>query len=230
MSAEPPDERRRIRGHNPLGIAIKLAMWKRADKRAAAASAATAPAPAGYPVLVRLLHWVMALAVLALLPLGFAMKRLSLPLETTFTLQQMHRSLGVLLLAAAVICLLIRVRRRAPAWPAESGLMAKIVMKLSSLALYGLAIAVALSGWLMVSAALTPAPTRVFSLFPLPHWPGLAELPVEARKGWYDFYRIWHLRLGVTLAAIALLHTILAIRLGRSKSGFVGRMVRGASA
>lgn len=234
MSTEQPDERRKIKGHNPLGIAIKLARWKRADKRAAEAAAAmaeaTAGGPATYPLLVKLLHWVMALALLALVPLGFAMKRLTLPLETTFTLQQLHRSLGVLLLVSAVICLLIRVRRRAPPWPAEAGFLAKAVMKLSSLALYILAIAVAVSGWLMVSAALTPAPTRVFNLFPLPHWAGLAELPVEARKGWFDLYRVWHLRLGVAMAGVAVLHTILAIRLGRSKSGFVGRMMRGARA
>lgn len=234
MSAEPPVDRRRLAGRNPLAVAVKLATWKRADKKAAAAAAAMAEAatagPAAYPLLVKLLHWVLALLVVVLLPLGFAMKRLSLPLETTFTLQQLHRSLGVVLIACVLLTLVIRVRRRAPAWPPEAGRMAWLAMKLTNLLAYALMIAVAVSGWLMVSAAVTPLPTRIFNWFPLPHWPGLAELPVEARKGWYDFYRDWHQRLGLALAGVAVLHVVLAFRVRRGKGGFVARMVPGSGA
>lgn len=228
MSAEPPVDRRRFAGRNPLGVAVKLATWKRADRKAAAAMAAAAAGPAAYPLLVKLLHWVMALLVLALAPLGFAMKRLALPLETTFTLQHLHRSLGFVLIVCVALCLLIRVRRRAPPWPRDSGLVARVAMKLTNLALYALMIAAAISGWLMISAAVTPMPTRIFNWFPLPHWPGLAELPVEARKGWFDVYRAWHLRLGLALAGVAIVHTILAMRIRRPQGGFIGRMVPGS--
>jgi len=100
--------------------------------------------------LQRVLHWLMALMVLAMLFIGVAMVSTLKP--RFLTLVAIHKPLGIAILALVVLRLGVRWRYGAPALPADLPAIQAIGAKLSHVALYGLLIAMPLIGWGMLSA------------------------------------------------------------------------------
>ena len=101
--------------------------------------------------LQRLLHWLMALCILAMLFIGVGMVSTVTP--KYLTLVAIHRPLGVTILVLALIRLAVRLRDGAPPLPADLPPMMKLGAVLSHWALYALMIAMPLIGWGMLSAA-----------------------------------------------------------------------------
>jgi cytochrome b561 len=85
-----------------------------------------------------------------------------------------HKSLGITLLLLALLRLAWRATHRAPPPPPGSGRWAIRAAALSHLLLYGLLIALPLSGWLAASTSIVP--WKLWWLIP---WPDLAA-PNEA--------------------------------------------------
>lgn len=106
--------------------------------------------PAAFHPLARLLHWTMALLILAMLFVGAGM------VTTVSTrhewLLAIHRPLGATLLVLVIIRLAVRLRFRPPALPADMPPLMQFVAHASHWALYGLMIAMPLIGWAMLSA------------------------------------------------------------------------------
>lgn len=104
--------------------------------------------------LQRLLHWLMALCILAMLFIGVGMVSTVapayVPLVTT------HKTLGVAILVLALIRLAVRLRHGAPALPADVPEPMRLAAHLSHYALYALMIGMPLIGWAMMSAAAYP--------------------------------------------------------------------------
>jgi cytochrome b561 len=104
--------------------------------------------------LQRLLHWLMALCILAMFFIGVGMVSTVRPdyvlLVTT------HKTLGIAILLLAVIRLGLRLRYGAPALPADVPEPMRIAAHLSHYALYALMIGMPLIGWAMMSAANYP--------------------------------------------------------------------------
>ena len=100
--------------------------------------------------LARLLHWTMALLILAMLFIGVGM------VTTVSTrhdwLLAIHRPLGATLLVLVIIRLAVRLRFRPPALPADMPPLMQWMAHASHWALYGLMIAMPLIGWAMLSA------------------------------------------------------------------------------
>ncbi len=115
----------------------------------------------------------MALAFLLMLASGTAMVFGDLAPALKFRLYQWHKSLGVLLLLAAVLRLGLRLLVRPPALPASIAGLEALAAKAAHVALYIFMLAVPLSGWVMVSANVIGIPTIVFGWFQWPHLPGL---------------------------------------------------------
>jgi cytochrome b561 len=104
-----------------------------------------------FTALQRLLHWLMALSILAMLFIGVGMVSTVMP--KYLTLVSIHKPLGIAILVLAMIRLAVRLRQGAPPLPADLPEPMKIAARLSHVALYALMIAMPLIGWAMLSAA-----------------------------------------------------------------------------
>jgi cytochrome b561 len=104
--------------------------------------------------LQRLLHWLMAVCILAMLFIGVGMVSTTMP--KYLTLVSIHKPLGISILVLALIRLAVRLRYGAPALPADLPEPMKLAAQVSHYALYVLMIGMPLLGWGMLSAAAYP--------------------------------------------------------------------------
>ena len=104
--------------------------------------------------LQRLLHWLMAICILAMLFIGVGMVSTIMPKYVP--LLSIHKSIGISILALALIRLAVRLRYGAPPLPADLPEPVKLAAHLSHWAFYALMIGMPLIGWMMLSAAAYP--------------------------------------------------------------------------
>lgn len=105
-----------------------------------------------YRLPARLIHWIMALLVLGMIPVGFLMVQegLSRPLQNTLFIS--HKNIGVLLLVLIVIRILYRWRNAPPPKPAHlPGWQVKVAGLTHGL-LYALLVIMPLAGYVRVRA------------------------------------------------------------------------------
>ncbi|MEP9365764.1 cytochrome b [Xanthobacter sp. VNH20] len=98
----------------------------------------------------RLFHWIMAVCILAMLFIGVGMVSTVMPKYVP--LLATHKTLGIAILALALIRLAVRLRYGAPPLPEDLPAPMRLGAHLSHYALYGLMIAMPLVGWAMMSA------------------------------------------------------------------------------
>jgi cytochrome b561 len=150
--------------------------------------------------LQRLLHWVMAICILAMLFIGVGMVSSVAP--KYLTLIAIHKSLGITILLLALIRLVVRLRYGAPALPADLPEPMKLAAHLSHYALYALMMVMPLLGWAMLSAGAYPV--VVFGSVYLP-----AILPQS------DSLHTWlwdaHFYLAFAFFALVLMHVAAAL-------------------
>jgi cytochrome b561 len=104
--------------------------------------------------LQRLLHWLMAACILAMLFVGVGMVSTVMP--KYLPLVAVHKSLGITILALTFIRLALRLSDGAPKLPADLPAPLQLAARLSHYALYALMIGMPLIGWAMLSAAAYP--------------------------------------------------------------------------
>ena len=102
----------------------------------------------------RVLHWLMAICILAMLFIGVGMVSTIGPIY--LTLVSVHKPLGIAILVLAVIRLALRLRYGAPPLPTDLPEPMKLAAEGSHYVLYALMIAMPLLGWGMLSAAAYP--------------------------------------------------------------------------
>jgi len=112
-------------------------------------------------------HWLIAALVIAQGAIGLTMVELSLS-PAKIKVYALHKSIGLTVLALALLRLAWRAGNRAPRDPAATPHWQRIAARVSHAALYVLILALPLSGWLFNSA----------SNFPLA-WFGLVHLPSQ---------------------------------------------------
>jgi cytochrome b561 len=163
-----------------------------------------------YTVVAIILHWVMALGILALAAIGLLMVHVHMPLARKFQLYQLHKSIGITILLAAVLRVLWRVWHKPPELPAHMQALEKLAARGGHLALYFFLFALPLSGWALVSASVLSIPTHLYGVIPWPHLPVLSTLhdkrPVEAILKLVHGYGAW------TLLALVAGHAGAALR------------------
>jgi cytochrome b561 len=111
-------------------------------------------APQRFTPLQRLLHWLMAICILAMLFIGVGMVSTVMP--KYLTLVSIHKPLGIAILVLALIRLVVRLRYGTPPLPADLPEPMKLAAHLSHYAFYALMIGMPLLGWGMLSAASYP--------------------------------------------------------------------------
>jgi len=98
----------------------------------------------------RILHWLMAAMILAMLFIGVGM--VASVSERHEWLLRIHKPLGIAILLLAVVRLAVRLRHPPPPLPADLPMLQKLAAHASHWLLYALMIAMPLVGWAMLSA------------------------------------------------------------------------------
>lgn len=104
----------------------------------------------GFKPIARLLHWLMAAMIIAMLFIGVGMvSSVSLRHEMLIAI---HKPLGIAILVLVIVRLVVRFTNRPPALPQDLPVWQKAAAHLSHWVLYGLMLAMPLIGWAMLSA------------------------------------------------------------------------------
>jgi cytochrome b561 len=152
-----------------------------------------------FPLFSRLLHWTMAVLIIAMLFIGIGMVA---SITDYHWLVSVHKPLGILILVLAVIRLVNRQINPPPALPAEMPAWLRGLAYASHILLYVLMIALPLIGWAMLSAAGNP-----IVLYGALHLPAI--LPHDAAL--YAVLRQAHTMLALLLFTVILMHFAAAL-------------------
>jgi cytochrome b561 len=162
-----------------------------------ASFSSSSASPARYSASAKLMHWFVAVAVIALLAIGPVMKRLVPEGSLRENLYNFHEALG----AVVLIVMLVRAIRRAafgvPAPDPTMPLLEQRAALSAQYALYLLLFVTTLLGWAATNAY--GDPVSVFGLFDFPAILG-KDQPLS------DRIFVWHLVCGIVIAAIVALH------------------------
>ena len=154
----------------------------------------------GFSGTQRVLHWLMAIMVLAMLFIGVSMVSTLKP--RFLILISIHKPLGIAILVLALLRLGVRLRLGAPKLPDDLPRTQALAAQLSHLVLYALLIAMPLVGWGMLSAG--GYPVVLYGSFHLP-----AILPHDDQL--HAILRTTHTVLAYMFFATILLHVTAAL-------------------
>ena len=119
------------------------------------------------PTLV--LHWLGAGLVLFLLAQGWLMVHGGFDAAPRFDAYQTHKSWGFVALALTLLRLAARATAAAPPAPPEMARWERMAASATHRVMYALMLLAALSGWVLVGAAVIAIPTRFFGAFIIPN-------------------------------------------------------------
>lgn len=150
-----------------------------------------------YSAPARVLHWLMAILILATIPVGLVMVQPGLDRGLQNALFIFHKNIGVALLILVALRLFWRVIRPAPPLPATvPGWQARIA-GLSHLALYALMVAVPVAGYVRVRAG--GFPIEALDALGIPSLVPRSDALAEVAK-------TIHYGAGLAIAAVICLH------------------------
>ncbi len=171
----------------------------------------------GFNPLARLLHWLMAAMILAMLFIGVGM--VSSVSARHAVLIAIHKPLGIAILVLVIVRLVVRFSKRPPALPEDLPGWQRAAAHLSHWVLYALMIAMPLIGWAMLSAGGYPVMLG-----------GGVQLPalMGADPIAFAWLRNAHELLAFVLFATVVLHLAAALFHGLiRRDGVFGSMARG---
>jgi len=153
--------------------------------------------------LLRIIHWTMMVLILAMLFVGVGMVSSVGPAYPA--LLQLHRPIGIAILALVVLRLVVRLATGAPPLPADLDPMQRFAAKSSHILLYAAMFAMPLIGWGMLSAGGYPVELSKTLILPpiLPH-----DLKL------YAVLRCLHTAVGLAFFALILVHLAAALMHG----------------
>ncbi|WP_342360983.1 cytochrome b [Terrarubrum flagellatum] len=158
-----------------------------------------------WPLALRIIHWLSAAVIVGLLSLGLYMRHADIDAGEAFDLYQLHKSFGFIALALILLRVIARVQTRRPPFPETMSRREVVAARLTHAAFYALLLALPLIGWVMVSAAPLPVPTRFFDLVEIP----ALTAPSESV---YGIARRAHRLAAWALGALLLLHAAAAMK------------------
>lgn len=120
--------------------------------------------PTAFHPLARLLHWLMAVLIVAMLFIGVSMVG-DLSLRHPL-LVELHKATGLALLVLVVLRIALRLSLPHPALPADLPAIQRLAAGASHLLLYALMLAMPLLGWAMLSAGGYPRPLQLPAIAP----------------------------------------------------------------
>ncbi len=174
-----------------------------------------------YHPVARSMHWLMALLLAGLVSLGVYMSGLPMSPEK-FQYYAWHKWAGVTAFVLVCVRLAWRLVHPAPALPGSMTALSRVAAQAGHVALYGLMVAVPLTGWLMSSAK--GFQTVWFGVLPIPDLLG-------RDKELGDALTQVHVALNWTMVALVAGHVAAALyHQFVLRDGTLRRMVPGARA
>lgn len=122
--------------------------------------------PLRFAISARILHWLMAVLILAMLLIGAGM--ISTTTSRYPELLAWHRPIGIAILILALVRLVVRLTHRPPPLPVDLPAIQVAAAKGSHYLLYALMIGMPLIGWAMQSAG----------GYPIVLWKGVVLFPI----------------------------------------------------
>lgn len=171
-----------------------------------------------YSAAAAALHWAIAILLAFQLSLGWGLEDLPRS-QGAFVAFQLHKSVGMLILALTLGRIAVRVMCRRPR-PLGDSMAARRLAAAVHAALYGFMLGAPLTGWALVSTARIRVPTVLFGAIPLPHLPlpASANGPAGAAHGF----------LALVGVLLFVLHVAGAVRHQFAKhENVLGRMIPG---
>jgi len=175
-----------------------------------------------YTAVAIVLHWAIAAAILFMLPLGFLMHERAEHGDTSqavFSAYQLHKSIGLTVLALTVLRLIWRLTHRPPPLPASMPAWERLAARAAHWGFYVLTLALPLSGWLYVSAGWNihedqslAVPTRWFGLFEVPHLFDLPQASDDVRSETAKAALGAHLVFAWAIIGLAAIHVAAALK------------------
>lgn len=147
-----------------IPIAADATVIEFARSRSLVMMSPTSASPA-YTVTARALHWVTALVVALMIPLGVIISN-DWDGGLQYWLYPLHESLGALLIPLILVRLGYRLTKPPLPLPQDIPALQQFAAHVTHLALYALLVAQPLVGWIATSAS--GAPVNVLGLFALP--------------------------------------------------------------
>jgi cytochrome b561 len=147
-----------------------------------------------------ILHWLMAVLIIGMLAVGLYMVEMPISIQK-LKVYDLHKAVGLTILALACLRIIWRLSNSTPILNLPK--LEQIAARLAHLGLYGLMLAMPLSGWLMSSAA-----GRTPSFFGLFNVPNLVN-PNEQLMGLFQWAHQW---LAYGLIALLTVHTLAALK------------------
>ena len=144
---------------------------------------------------MRLLHWAMALLMVAMLVAGLVMVRSLEPWQ--YELLWLHKRVGVAAALLVLVRLLVRWRSTLPALPNDVPYWQRLAAKASHWLLYALMVLMPLSGLLMQYFAARPV-----SVFDVLRFPAALSVDIEL----FALFRELHDLAALVFIAIVMLH------------------------
>ncbi len=160
-----------------------------------------------YTAAAKALHWLIALLIFVLFPLGWIMDGFT-GLQK-FQAFNLHKSLGFVVLLLMILRVVWRIFNPVPELPASVPERQKKAAHGLHHGLYLTIFLLALAGWAMISAS--DKPSVLFQLTPFPLLPWLHDLPAADRKTYHEIFEQLHLVLTFVLAGLAGLHIAAAL-------------------
>jgi cytochrome b561 len=168
----------------------------------------------GYGRTAVFLHWLVAALVTIQFPLGWWMQAIAKePAGPRVEAFNLHKSLGLLLLAIVAIRLAWRAMHRPPEWPRDMPHWRARLALVNHHLLYALLLALCLTGY--VGSAVSGYPVKFFGM-PLPMWAAHDEALKSALS-------VVHLGLGWALLAAFVVH-VAGAATHRHGTSVAGRM------
>lgn len=166
-----------------------------------------------YTAVAMVLHWLIAVSIIAMLATGLWMVDAIKVPETqalAYDTYQFHKSLGITILALTALRIVWRWLNPPPPLPSEMGASMRFAAHATHVLFYALMLALPLTGWAMVSASPFQIPTIIFGLFELPHITPLEQ--VEDKAAVEAQIKTVHDLAGKLMIGLLVLHVAAALK------------------
>ena len=147
------------------------------------------PARDRYSAVAIVLHWLIAALIIFQVILAWRMDGRT---PEGFALIQLHKSIGVTVLALSLARLAWRLGHKPPPLPAVMAAWERWLAHIVHVGLYVIMIGMPITGWIMVSTSKIQVPTLLYGAIPWPHAPGLGHLAEPAKSAWNTFGATGH--------------------------------------
>jgi cytochrome b561 len=175
-------------------------------------AAAVSGAPKRYTRVAVVLHWLIAVLILANVVAGLSVD--SLPDAWVRPVIDTHKSVGLTVLGLIVLRILWRIGHAPPPLPVVYPRWERLAAHVVHAVLYLVILALPITGWMHDSAwkAAAANPLRWFNVFTVPRIAAIERLDPVTKESMHGLFGDFHTWAGYALYALLALHIVAALK------------------